>query len=556
MGDLNGPFRELFELSPDPILVFVQGVITQANPAAVLLLRAKTAADLIGLASRSLIAPEFLPMVARHADALMNGSAASTRGEERYIRLDGSVVDVEATAARAPFLDGKAFMVILRDITDRKELEARQRSERESEQKAQAAEERERWLRELIDHLPMLVFAMDERGAFILVNDRCSELFDRPAADLLGKTLDRIGASRSACTLFGGNDEILLTGKPEPLLETSVRDAQGRLRVFEGVKVLLRRGEQRPAVLGALTELTERRELQDKLLRAQKMEAIGRLAGGVAHDFNNLLSVILESTEHLSSRALDPDGDLDRIRDAADLGASLTRQLLTFARHGPLEPRLTSMDALVSRMTTLLTRVLGENVTVVKALRAPDAHVEVDAGQLEVVLMNVAANARDAMPAGGTLEISTRTCTERVGAQAASVPCVELEIRDTGIGMDEATRKRAFDPFFTTKKVGVGTGLGLSTSYGIVERLGGRIEVDSEPNQGTRVRVILPVCAALPPVKVVVSETSWRPAGGHGPPARRRARRASCSVTNAAVPRIHGDRRRAPERGFGSRSRL
>jgi PAS domain S-box-containing protein len=506
---MKAPFQELFELSPDAILVYLGGVVTHANPAALLLLRATSANDLIGLQSRQLITPECLPSVEQRATALMNG-ARSTRGEERYVRVDGTIVDVEATAARAPLFDGKAFIVFLRDITDRKEAEERLRREREAASKTAAAEERERWLRDLIDLLPVVVFAMDDQGAFVLVNERCAELFGRPKDQILGRCLSDMGFAADAFRA-DQNAEILASGQPKRFCEGVVMDARGRPRIFEGVKVLLRRGEDKAAVLGAMTELTDRRALEEQLLHSQKMEGIGRLAGGVAHDFNNLLTVIIESTDHLSGSMPDPEDDLPRIREASTRAASLTRQLLAFAHQAPTRPQIISMDDLVSRMARLLIRVLGEDVKLTSDLAAGGARANVDAGQLEVVVMNIAVNARDAMPSGGNLTLATRTRTERLRANDEPVPCIVLEVRDTGVGMDEATRVRAFEPFFTTKQLGIGTGLGLATSYGIVEQLGGRIEIDSIVGRGTTVRVLIPRCETQADVVTTPAEAPPKP---------------------------------------------
>ena len=489
---LTAPFRELFELSPDAIFVFLAGSVVQANPAAVHLLRAKQESDLVGLTTRQVVADDDIAGVANRATVLMDGSAKSTRAEERYIRRDGTLVDVEVTAARAPFFDGKAFVVIARDITDRKESEARLRREREAAAKTRAAEEREGWLREIIDLLPLLVYVTDLSGKFVLVNKKATEFFGLPAADILGRAVSELGFPEQRESVAAQNRELLLGASPLRLPEITVLDPRGQKRTFEGVKLLLRRGDGDPVVLGALTELTEQRELQERLLHAQKMESVGRLAGGVAHDFNNLLSIILESTDHLREEISDPEGDLERIHEASTRAAALTRQLLTFAHRAPSRPRSTSIDTLVSNMARLLMRVLGEDIRLDVVLDAGEAHAHVDENQLELVLMNVAVNARDAMPGGGRLRISTSIRSERLRPGAEPVEAIVLEVRDTGVGMDEATRKRVFEPFFTTKGLGVGTGLGLSTSYGIVEQLGGRIEVESEVGKGTCVSVALP----------------------------------------------------------------
>jgi signal transduction histidine kinase len=239
---------------------------------------------------------------------------------------------------------------------------------------------------------------------------------------------------------------------------------------------------------------------QARLLGMQKMEAIGRLAGGLAHDFNNIVQAIGGFSEVLL-RDLD-EGDVRRrpveeIRRAGDRAASLTRQLLAFSRQQVLQPRVLDLNETVSTMESLLQRLIGEDVEL-RASLAPDLWaVLADATQIEQVLMNLVVNARDAMPGGGTITIDTaNTALSNAdsGGSFAVVPghYVRLDVADTGIGMSADVKARAFDPFFTTKPLGRGTGLGLSTVYGIVKQSGGYIWVDSEPERGTRVRIYLP----------------------------------------------------------------
>jgi signal transduction histidine kinase len=244
------------------------------------------------------------------------------------------------------------------------------------------------------------------------------------------------------------------------------------------------------------------RQKEDELLQAQKMEAIGRLAGGVAHDFNNLLTVILGSTEMLMERL--PADSRDRrevlaTHEAAERAASLTRQLLAFSRKQVMRPSLLDVNEVIGRMRSILDRVLRADIDVVWKL-APDLKpVMFDPGHLEQVLMNLVVNARDAMPRGGKLTIQTENVIldENDSADHADVvtgPYVKLAVSDTGTGMDALTRERIFEPFFTTKRAGEGTGLGLSTVYGIVHQGGGYIWVYSEPGHGTTFKVCLP-CA-------------------------------------------------------------
>jgi two-component system, cell cycle sensor histidine kinase and response regulator CckA len=235
------------------------------------------------------------------------------------------------------------------------------------------------------------------------------------------------------------------------------------------------------------------------MLLAQKMDAVGRLAGGVAHDFNNLLSVILGATETLGKAlaSYDPlQEEVTDIRDAVGRGAALTRQLLIFGRKEVRTPGLLDVNEVVTGVERLLMRVLGSSVKIELRRDVEHAPVVADAGQLEQVLVNLAINARDAMLRGGTLTI--RTSEETLDLGAATVldvmpgPYVTIDVDDTGIGMDEATRNRAFEPFFTTKGPAQGAGLGLAMVYGIVRQSGGAISLRSAPGVGTHVRIHLP----------------------------------------------------------------
>jgi PAS domain S-box-containing protein len=282
-----------------------------------------------------------------------------------------------------------------------------------------------------------------------------------------------------------------------------VRDAEGRVEYFNVL----------------VEDITERRLLENQLRQAQKMEAVGRLAGGVAHDFNNLLTAILGSAD-LVLDTLPPDApereDLDEIRKAAKRAGDLTRQLLAFSRQQVLAPQVLDLNALVANMEKLLRRLIGEDIELRAAL-APDlGAVKADPGQLEQVIVNLAVNARDAMPQGGRLTIETASVEldqayeeQHFAAQPGSY--VLLAVSDTGTGMDAATLSHIFEPFFTTKEKGKGTGLGLATVYGIVKQSGGYVWVYSELGQGTSFKVYLPrveqssepVAARKTPARVV-----------------------------------------------------
>ncbi|MGH7670840.1 MAG: PAS domain S-box protein, partial [Gemmatimonadaceae bacterium] len=293
-------------------------------------------------------------------------------------------------------------------------------------------------------------------------------------------------------------------------LEVRFRHRDGTWHILEAVGRSLC---DDPSVGGAIInahDVTERRGLESQLLQARKMEAIGRLAGGVAHDFNNLLTVISGFSE-LMRVELSPGhpslGYVEEIRRATNRATELTRQLLAFGRQQVLSPRVLDLNELVRNMSAMLHRLLGGDVELVAELAESLAAVRADPGQMEQVIMNLAVNGRDAMPGGGRLVIATAMAkgTEpgefHHEAPLGAGPYVTLTVTDSGTGIEPAARARMFDPFFTTKEPGKGTGLGLSTVHGIVHQSGGGIGVSSEPGCGARFRIYLPmVTDAFPPV--------------------------------------------------------
>jgi len=491
---VDEPFRELFDLSPDAILLFDSGVVVEANQAAVELLRAPSLETLLGCRSRDLVHPDSHALVEKKTVSAMSGER--TRSEEKYIRFDGTVVDVEVTAAKARWRTGKAFIIILRDLSERVEAEARRQRERESALRSEQALARERSLREILDLLPTGIFARDADGKYVFVNKHAAELSDSSTQDMLGRSFAAGFELESQELGVAAEDRAVLEdGEVREFAGRVVIDAKGRRRTFDGKKLRVRWGDK-PVVLGVFTDLTEKKELEAQLLHSQKMEGLGRVAGGIAHDFNNLLTVIIECTDYLSGKVEDPEGDLSSIREAATRAASLTRQMLTFARQVPMVRRVVSVDEILAQTSKLLARVLGEDIALVTQLGAPGERANLDPGQLELLIMNLAVNARDAMLSGGRLVLATRAVDRALRAGELPSRWIELEVRDTGVGMDEATLARALDPFFTTKPAGLGTGLGLSTCYGIVTQLGGRISLESTVGTGTTVRLLFPASLA------------------------------------------------------------
>jgi signal transduction histidine kinase len=253
-------------------------------------------------------------------------------------------------------------------------------------------------------------------------------------------------------------------------------------------------------VIATFKDITERKSLEKQLRQAQKMEAIGQLSGGIAHDFNNLLGVIIGYSEILEEQLAAGDSmhkSVQEIKKAGKRAASLTRQLLAFSRQQVLEPKILALNAVVSNVEKMLGRLIGENIDIESALGPDLGNIRADQGQIEQVIMNLAVNARDAMPHGGRLTILTANVDldedyARSHTQQPPGRYVLLSVSDTGIGMDATTQAHIFDPFFTTKEQGKGTGLGLSTVYGVIRQSGGHIWVYSEPGLGTTFKIYLP----------------------------------------------------------------
>ena len=279
------------------------------------------------------------------------------------------------------------------------------------------------------------------------------------------------------------------------LMTTAEKELPGKAARPEGPPP--EKGAHGPAeMLARVGRLIEgHKRIEEQLRQAQKMEAIGRLAGGVAHDFNNLLTVIAGYSDLLANGLAEgPHANAAReIGHAASRASALTKQLLAFSRKQILQPQVLDLNTVVSGMEGMLRRLIGENIALVIVLGSTVGKVLADPNQMELVIMNLAVNARDAMPGGGRLIIETRPSGPETDPGSNGIPHAMLMVSDTGQGMDRETMERIFEPFFTTKRFGAGTGLGLSTVQGIIEQSGGRVTVESRPGQGTAFRVYLPV---------------------------------------------------------------
>ena len=349
------------------------------------------------------------------------------------------------------------------------------------------------------------LFEVDEDRKILRVNPSAVRLVERPEHELVGLEVDEVLGIEPGGAL-ARTLEAALAGRGPPA-PGPVEHGLGERRL-ESLVSGISRPSRRPTAIMLTRDVTERRrteaalrEAEQHLQHASKMEAIGRLAGGVAHDFNNLLTAI---KGYVGLLLTDPDAsepmraDLLQVRKAADRAVELTGQLLTFARREELKPEVVDLNALVQDMEGTLRQTLGQDVELVTALSEGLGRVEIDPVQLERVILNLAANARDAMPGGGRLVVATSNVTQKKQAGSRHSWLVEpgdyvsLTIADTGSGIDEEHLTHIFEPFFTTKEAGRGTGIGLSIAYSVVKQLGGEIQVHSTPGQGTVFNIYLP----------------------------------------------------------------
>jgi two-component system cell cycle sensor histidine kinase/response regulator CckA len=374
--------------------------------------------------------------------------------------------------------------------------EARERAERRKAEEALRTSEQR--TRALMENAKDAILVTNIQGIVVEINRAAEALYARPRAEFVGcHFFDLLVAEEREKVQL--RFEAVVAGRAPEGQETIALAADGRTVPIEISGSLVEIGGER-LVLAIVRDVSERKQLEEQFRHAQKMEAVGRLAGGVAHDFNNLLTVILGYTDVVNSQlqAEHPlRQEVEQIRKAGERAAALTRQLLAFSRTQVLLPQLIDVGAIVTDIDRMLRRLIGEDIDLVTVCDPGTGRVKADPGQLEQVLMNLAVNARDAMPGGGRLTIETRRedfdeTAVREHGTAQPGPYVMIEVSDTGSGMDAETKTHIFEPFFTTKEKGKGTGLGLATVYGIVKQSGGFLWVSSEPGNGTVFKICLP----------------------------------------------------------------
>jgi PAS domain S-box-containing protein len=439
------------------------------------------------------------------ADGVRNRKRLAESGELppqefRLRRADGTPFWALVSARNFTYRGEPAILAVLNDVSERRAMEEALRESREH-------------LRTVVNNSPLILFAIDGTGAVTLLE---------------GKPLEWVGLAPAHAL----NQPFEVAFDQIPQLVADLRSARyGRAfrsvveaqnlafefwyqPLFDGEGVLA-------GVIGVGTDITELKAREQDLIQAQKMEAVGQLTGGVAHDFNNLLTIILGNSELLEMGLSDAQRDLHRqvdlIRNAALRGAELAQRLLAFSRRQPLQPKPVAMDRFLNDMATLLRRTLGEHITI--GISVPPAAWQpvVDHSQLGNALINLAVNARDAMPDGGMLGIEVTHLPKQHALRSeldlSPNDYVVLRVTDTGTGMAPDVRARAFDPFFTTKDVGKGSGLGLSMVYGFAKQSGGLVRIESEPGKGTTVLLYLPRAMGHDAQKALPVSEPARPTG-------------------------------------------
>ncbi len=502
-------FRALIEHGADAVaLIAPDGTLLFASHAIERLL-GFAPAELVGHPGFERVHPDDVPRVHAALRDIIASPGTPAGLELRWRHKDGSWRHIDAVAVdRLAEPAVGAIVVNFRDVSERRKAEA---ALRESEER----------YRTLVEGVRDIIFALSPEGTIASLNPAFETITGWRREEWVGQPFERLVHPEDlplALELLGR----VVRGELRPASQFRVRTAKGDFRVGEFSATPQLHEGRLVGILGIGRDVTERVQLEQQLRQAQKMEAVGRLAGGIAHDFNNILTAITGYADLLLEDlgATDPRRqDADEIHKAADRAAGLTRQLLAFSRQQVLQPTVLEVNKLVSDVEKMLRRLLGEDVELSTRLAPTTGRVKADPGQLEQVIMNLAVNARDAMPNGGKLTLETGNvdldeayASDHYPARAG--PFVLLAVSDTGTGMSEETQAHMFEPFFTTKEKGKGTGLGLATVYGIIKQSGGFIWVYSEVGHGTTFKLYLPRVQELAERGSEPAQAPARPARG------------------------------------------
>ena len=493
----------ILEAIPDAVAaVNQQGVIIQVNSQTEALF-GYTRDELIGQRVEMLVPDRQRPQHHLHREHFHQQPKIRRMGSGLDLcgrRRDGSEFPVEISLSPVLTGDGTIVLSVIRDISDRIRIEEELRRAHEEldRRKSRELRDSQNRLALIVDSSQDAIIGKNLEGIVTHWNKGAEQIYGYAAQEMIGRSISVLAPRER-------EDEI-------PAILQKIRNGEG-VEYFESVRVTKDKRNLNVSisvspiydtdgkVVGASTiarNITAQKKVEDQLRQSQKLEAVGRLAGGVAHDFNNLLGIVTACSELLRNR-VDANSIeyIDNIREAAKRGASLTRQLLAFSRRQPVQSQLLDLNERLKEVTKLLRPLMGDDVEIVILPRAATAVVEADPGHLDQIVINLAVNARDAMPNGGKLILETAIIDfdESFVLEHPAIGVgryVMLAVSDSGTGMDETTRSRIFEPFFTTKEMGKGTGLGLATVYGIVQQSGGHVWVYSEIGHGTTFKVYLP----------------------------------------------------------------
>ena len=496
---------DLLETLPDAIVaVDRDGTIVQVNSQAQKLF-GYDRDELMGQKVEMLVPESYRRQHHHHRDNFAEAPKTRRMGADLDLygrRRNGSEFPVEISLSPVSTESATFVLSAIRDISDRKRIaeELRRANEELHRKTAEQLGEYRSKLASIIDSSEDAILSKDLNGIITSWNRGAEHMYGYAPEEIIGKHI-------SLLTPSDRPDEIseilkkIAKGESTEHYESVRLTKDGRhLNVSISVSPLHDAAGEIVGASAIVRDITAQKRAQGQLRQSQKMEAIGRLAGGVAHDFNNILAIINACTEFLRDRidpAAEPSLYVENIKKATDRGRSLTKQLLAFSRTSVIQHTVLDLNERLRDISKLLRPLLGDDVEILIVPKSPSAVVEADPGQLDQIVVNLAVNARDAMPRGGKfiLETTAVRFDETFAEQHQAIPAgkyVLLAVSDTGTGMDEATRSRVFEPFFTTKEVGKGTGLGLATVYGIVKQSAGHIMVYSEPGHGTTFRIYLP----------------------------------------------------------------